>query len=73
MLKERYKRFYQDSGLLNIRDYPNQTSEKRELLEFYFPQKFGEKGEQRLSEYSASQIGKLFDQLNKYAEKILKE
>jgi len=66
---EKYKNFYRKGKFLNVRDFQKDAAFKGELLEKYFPGRFGNHGEQPIRFKTNAQKGFLFRILMEYAEK----
>lgn len=66
---EKYKSFYKKGKFLDMKDFQKDVELKAELLENYFPGRFGENGKQPIRFKTDAQKGFLFKMLMEYAEK----
>jgi len=69
--EENYRQFHRDGAGLST-SFDRDVERKKELLIKYFPLRFGEGGNQDLSNYEPISIGSIFSSLLTYSRKYVK-
>src|SRR3989344_4332003 len=70
----RYKSLISRAQEIHVENIFEQADRKRRILQEIWPEKFGYKGRQDISDYTASEIGKLFYNMFRGAERaVVKE
>ncbi len=72
---KKYHHFLDDARRYNPKSFTEDTQAKRAMLIRYFPKRFGEGGPQdfKKKDYSAMQIGSIFNGLVRYAQSRLEK